>query len=249
MKFIIFLIVAFAFYMLTRNYKSDGYNINIDTKQKFNGNLEDHEAGLLISLMAKVAKADGHVSELEAELLSNTLTQLSSVFENQTQIRQKLKEIYKRELNSFENTIILAQKYMKLTRNDYPKRLATLEYLLNLAFIDNEFTNEERMICEDIANTLEIKESDFENIISKFRTFYANRYNNQVNTLQNAYEILGASKSDDMATIKSKYKKLVRQNHPDLLMGKGASQSIIEKATAKLQEINEAYEIIKKSRA
>ena len=249
MKFIIFLIVAFAFYMLTRNYKSDGYNINIDTKQKFDGNLEDHEAGLLISLMAKVAKADGHVSELEAELLSNTLTQLSSVFENQTQIRQKLKEIYKRELNSFENTIILAQKYMKLTRNDYPKRLATLEYLLNLAFIDNEFTNEERMICEDIANTLGIKESDFENIISKFRAFYANRYNNQVNTLQNAYEILGASKSDDMATIKSKYKKLVRQNHPDLLMGKGASQSIIEKATAKLQEINEAYEIIKKSKA
>lgn len=249
MQYILFLIVVVLFYMLTRNYKSDGYNINIDTKQKFSGNLEDHEAGLLISMMAKVAKADGHVSELEAELLSNTLTQLSSVFQDQTEARAKLKEIYKRELKGFENTLEISKKYLKLTRGDYRKRLMTIEYLLNLAFIDNEFTNEERMICEDIANALEIKKSDFDALVAKFRNFYANQYNNQVNTLDNAYKVLGASKEDDMATIKTKYKKLVRQNHPDLLMGKGAEQSIIDKATMKLQEINEAYEIIKKSRA
>jgi DnaJ like chaperone protein len=249
MKFILFAIVAFAFYMLTRNYKSDGYNIKVDTRQKFNGNLEDHEAGLLIAMMAKVAKADGHVSELEAQMLSNTLTQLSSVFQDQADIREKLKAIYKKELDGFENTLEIAQKYLKLTKNDYRKRLSTMEYLLNLAFIDNEFTNEEFMVCEDISNALEIRKSDFENLISKFKSFYANKYNQQVNTLENAYKVLGASKSDDMASIKTKYKKLVRANHPDLLMGKGAEQSIIDKATVKLQEINEAYGIIKKSRA
>jgi len=248
-QYILFLIAIVVFYMLTKNYKSDGYNININTKQKFSGNLDDHEAGLLISLMAKVAKADGHVSELEAELLSNTLTELSSVFQNQAEVREQLKKIYKRELKGFENTLEISKKYLKLTRGDYHKRLATVEYLLNLAFIDNEFTNEERMICEDISNALEIKKSDFDAMIAKFRNFYANQYNNQVNTLENAYKVLGVSKDDDMATIKTKYKKLVRQNHPDLLMGKGAEQSIIDKATVKLQEINEAYEIIKRSRA
>ncbi len=249
MNLILFIVVVILFYMLTKNYKSDGYNINIETRQKFDGNLENHEAGLLISLMAKVAKADGRVSELEAELLSNTLSELASVFQESTQIREQLKAIYKRELNSFDNTIIVAKKYLKLTSRDYQKRLATMEYLLNLAFIDNEFTNEERMICEDIANALEIRELDFENLVEKFQNFYANRYNQQVNTLENAYKVIGADKNDDMSTIKSKYKKLVRKNHPDLLMGKGAKQSIIDKATAKLQEINEAYEIIKKSRA
>ncbi len=248
MNYIFFIVVIAVFYLLTRNYKSDGYNINIDVKQKFNGKLEDHEAGLLISLMAKVAKADGHVSELEAELLSNTLTQLSSVFQNQVDVREKLKAIYKKELNSFENTIDLAKKYLKLTNRDYRKRLSTVEYLLNLAFIDNEFTNEEKMICEDIADALEIKRADFDALVAKFRNFYANQYNQQVNTLGNAYKVLGVSKDDDMATIKTKYKKLVRKNHPDLLMGKGAEQSIIDKATVKLQEINEAYGIIKKSR-
>ncbi len=248
MNYIFFVVVIAVFYLLTRNYKSDGYNINIDVKQKFNGKLEDHEAGLLISLMAKVAKADGHVSELEAELLSNTLTQLSSVFQNQADVREKLKAIYKKELNSFENTIDLAKKYLKLTNRDYRKRLSTVEYLLNLAFIDNEFTNEEKMICEDISDALEINRADFDALVAKFRNFYANQYNQQVNTLENAYKVLGASKDDDMATIKTKYKKLVRKNHPDLLMGKGAEQSIIDKATVKLQEINEAYGIIKKSR-
>jgi DnaJ like chaperone protein len=177
------------------------------------------------------------------------LTQLSSVFQNQAEVREQLKAIYKKELESFENTIEIARKYNKLTRSDYRKRLMTMEYLLNLAFIDNDFAKEEQMICEDIAQALEIKNSDFSALVAKFRNFYANQYNNQVNTLENAYKVLGASRDDDMATIKTKYKKLVRENHPDLLMGKGAEQSIIDKATAKLQEINEAYEIIKKSRA
>jgi len=248
MKSILLFFAIIAFYMLTRNYKSDGYNIKVDTRQKFNGDLKNHEAGLLIAMMAKVAKADGHVSELEAQMLSNTLTQLSSVFQDQEEIRAKLKAIYKKELEGFENTIEIAQKYLKLTKRDYRKRLSTMEYLLNLAFIDNEFTNEEYMVCEDIANALEIKKSDFENLIKKFKNFYANQYNQQVNTLENAYKVLGARKEEDMIIIKSKYKKLVRANHPDLLMGKGAEQSIIDKATVKLQEINEAYGIIKKSR-
>ncbi|NOX16048.1 MAG: DnaJ domain-containing protein [Epsilonproteobacteria bacterium] len=249
MNIILFFVVVVMFYMLTKNYKSDGYNININTKQKFDGNLENHEAGLLIGMMAKVAKADGHVSELEAELLSNTLTQLSTVFQDSAQVREKLKEIYKKELNSFDNTVVIAQKYMNLTSRDYGKRLSTVEYLLNLAFIDNEFTHEEQMICEDISNVLQIKKTDFENLIQKFKNFYTNKYNQQVNTLENAYKVLGVDKNDDMATIKTKYKKLVRKNHPDLLMGKGAEQSIIDTATVKLQEINEAYGIIKKSKA
>lgn len=249
MRFLLFIIVAIVFYFLTRNYKSDAHNIHINTKQRFEGNLKDHEAGLIIAMMAKVAKADGRVCELEAELLSNTFTQLSSVFENQSEIREKLKEIYKQELENFENTLDVASKYFKLTRNDYNKRYATLEYLLNLAFIDNDFTNEEYMICEDISNALQINKMDFENLVTKFRNFYASKYNQQVDSLKKAYEILGCSQSDDISTIKTKYKKLVRQNHPDLLMGSGAEKSIIDKATQKLQEINEAYEVIKKARA
>ncbi len=251
MIYFVLLFTIVLFYLLTKNYnKYDfGKRESSSKPQFFSGDIREHEAGIIVSLMAKVAKADGRVSELEAELISNTLTELSSVFENSSAVREELKEIYKSELKTFSNTIEIANKYYLLTRGDYRQRVLLLEYLLNLAFIDNDFRDEERMICEDIAEALKIKREDFEEIVKRFEKFYAEKYNHQVNSLENAYKILNATKSDDMDTIKAKYKKLVRENHPDLLMGKGADQSTIEKATQKLQEINEAYEIIKRGRA
>ena len=68
-------------------------------------------------------------------------------------------------------------------------------------------------------------------------------------SLEKAYEVLGASASDNAGTIKKKYRQLVKENHPDIITGQGASQSIIDEATKKLQEINEAYELIKKEKA
>lgn len=249
MKLLVLFIVGFIFYMMNKKYKpSDYQNIKINSKQKFEGDLAEHEAGLLIALMAKVAKADGHVCELEAEILSHTFTDISSHFENSDEIRTKLKEIYKNELKSFDNTVEVAKKYLKLTKRDYNKRLKVMEYLLNLAFIDGDFIDTEKMIVEDIANALEIKSTDLQQMVSQFEQFYAQHQNNKVNSLKNAYEILGANEADEFSVIKKKYRALVKENHPDIIMGQGGSQSIIDQATAKLQEINEAYELIKEAK-
>lgn len=244
---LIFVLVGIVFYLLNRGYKTSDYqHIQVDGKQEFKGDLNDHEAGLLVAMLAKVAKADGNVSELEAEILSHTFTDISNHFENSDFVREELKNIYKKEMNSFDNTIDVAKKYYSLTRSEYQKRLKVMEYLLNLAFIDDDFSKAEFMITEDIANALEIKKPDFQNLIARFEQFYAQKQSAQKVSLENAYAILGANKDDDMKTIKKKYRDLVRKNHPDIITGQGASQSIIDEATKKLQEINEAYEIIKK---
>jgi len=248
-ELLIIIIVGIVFYMLNRDYKSSDYqHIQVDGKQEFKGDLNDHEAGLLIAMLAKVAKADGNVSELEAEILSHTFTDISNHFENSDFVRDELKNIYKKEMNSFDNTVEVATKYFNLTKNEYPKRLKVMEYLLNLAFIDNDFSKAEFMITEDISNALKIKRSDFENMIAQFEQFYAQKQNSQELSLDKSYAILGVSKGEDMKIIKKKYRELVKKNHPDIITGQGASQSIIDEATAKLQEINEAYEIIKKAR-
>lgn len=248
-KLLVLAIVGFAFYMLNRGYKSSDYqHIKVDGKQTLKGDLEEHEAGLLIALMAKVAKADGSVSELEAEILSHTFTDISNHFENSDEIREKLKVIYKNQMNSFDNTIDVSNKYLKLTKREYAKRLKVMEYLLNLAFIDGDFSKAEFMITEDIANALEIKKPDFENLIAQFEHFYAQKQNSKELSLSKACEVLGVDINDDMGTVKKKYRQLVKENHPDIITGQGASQSIIDEATSKLQEINEAYEIIKKEK-
>ena len=249
MKLLLLIIVGFIFYMVNRGYRAEDFkNIKIDTKQKLQGSLEDHEAGILVALMAKVAKADGKICELEAELLSHTFTDISSHFENSEEIRVQLKTIYTNEMKSFDNTVDICKKYLKLTKRDYNKRLQLMEYLLNLAFIDADFSKTEYMITEDIANTLEIKRSDFERLVGQFEQFYTQHKNNKVDNLKKAYEVLGVNEDDDMSNIKKKYRTLVKENHPDIITGQGAEQSIIDKATKKLQEINEAYELIKKEK-
>lgn len=249
MTYEIIAVVIVVFYLLTKSYNVNDYqHIKTGEKQALKGDLSEHEAGLLVALMAKVAKADGRVSELEAELLSLTLSDISQVFENSESVREELKAIYQKEMQSFDNTLIVAKKYFNLTKNEYFKRLKVMEYLLNLAFIDNDFSQTEFMITEDIANALEIKRADFERLIASFEQFYANKTAKAQMGIKNAYAILGANEGEDMESIKKKYRALVKEYHPDILMGQGKEQSIIDAATTKLQEINEAYELIKKER-
>ena len=68
---------------------------------------------------------------------------------------------------------------------------------------------------------------------SQTRLFMSTR--NQTN--RDFYEILGVSRSADMASIKSAYRKLAKQYHPDA--------NPDEDTTLKFQEINRAYEVLK----
>lgn len=249
MKFLVLLVIGFILFLIAKNYKTEKFkNINLKYKEKFEGDLLQHEAGLLVALMAKVAKADGKVCELEAELLKHTLSDISRHFENADEMRDRLRELYSKQKESFDNTIEICEKLYNLTKFDYTKRAKIMEYLLNLAFIDKDFSDTERMITEDIANALKIKKEDFDNLVNTFKAFYAQQAQNNALSLEKAYEILEINASDDNNVVKKKYRTLVKKHHPDIIAGQGAAQNIIDEATQKLQEINEAYELIKKER-
>ena len=249
MEIVVLIVVIAILFLIGKNYKTEEFkNINLKTKEIFQGDLMHHEAGLLVALMAKVSKADGQVCELEAEVLKHTFTDISSHFQNADEVRENLKKLYEVEKNSFDNLIDICNRLYNLTKNDYHKRLKIMEYLLNLAFIDKEFSNTEMMITEDISNALKIKIQDFNNLINTFKSFYTQQASNKAISLEKAYEILESKSSDDATTLKKNYRALVKKHHPDIISGQGAAQNIIDEATRKLQEINEAYELIKKDR-
>jgi len=249
MEIVVLLVVIAILFFIGKNYKTEEFkNINLKRKDRFDGDLLHHEAGLLVALMAKVSKADGKVCELEAEVLKHTFNDISSHFENAEEIRGKLKTLYENEKHSFDNLIDICNKLYNLTKHEYHKRVKIMEYLLNLAFIDKEFSATEKMITEDISNALKIKTEDFNNLINTFEKFYAQQASNKAITLEKAYEILESNPLDDATTLKKNYRTLVKKHHPDIISGQGAAQNIIDEATKKLQEINEAYELIKKDR-
>lgn len=67
--------------------------------------------------------------------------------------------------------------------------------------------------------------------------------------LADAYEALGvrASASDDQ--IKRAYRRLMSQNHPDKLAGKGLPEGMRELAEQRTREISAAYRLIREARA
>ena len=131
MEIVVLLVVIAILFFIGKNYKTEEFkNINLKRKDRFDGDLLHHEAGLLVALMAKVSKADGKVCELEAEVLKHTFNDISSHFENNEEIREKLKVLYKKEKESFDNMIIICEKLYSLTKNDYNKRAKFMEYLL-----------------------------------------------------------------------------------------------------------------------
>ena len=66
--------------------------------------------------------------------------------------------------------------------------------------------------------------------------------------ISDAYKLLGVNESDDMSVIKKAYRKLVRQYHPDIIKSQGKDEAYMQEATAKTQEINQAYEMIKEAK-
>ena len=200
-----------------------------------------NEAKFLVSLLAKVAKSDGRVSELEARLITQVLDDLSQKVSG---VREYLKEVYNSQKENVGNAYETARNYKRTFNLSYDTCVARLTFFLNLAYIDGEFNKSEQDVIRNIAYGFGIDKETLDEIIYKFDSFYGSRFETNRNDMSqesDAFEVLGLSKNASLEEVKARYKELVRQYHPDILMGRGESKEVIERSTKKLQEINEAY--------
>jgi len=202
------------------------------------------EAKFLVSLLAKVAKSDGRVSDLEARLITQVLDDLSQKVSGVSGVCEYLKEVYNSQKENVDNAYETARNYKRAFNLNYDTCVARLTFFLNLAYIDGEFNKSEQDVIRNIAYGFGIDKETLDEIIYKFDSFYGSRFGtdrDEVSRENDAFEVLGLSKNASLDEVKARYKELVRQYHPDILMGRGESKEVIERSTKKLQEINEAY--------
>ena len=217
-------------------------NVQTGSNRKKQANVD--EAKFLVSLLAKVAKSDGRVSELEARLITQVLDDLSQKVSGVSGVREYLKEVYKSQKENVDNAYETARNYKRSFNLNYDTCVARLTFFLNLAYIDGEFNKSEQDVIRNIAYGFGIDKETLDEIIYKFDSFYGSRFGadrDEVSRENDAFEVLGLSKNASLDEVKARYKELVRQYHPDILMGRGESKEVIERSTKKLQEINEAY--------
>jgi len=243
--FLIFNWVFKSYQRFQRHYYTQGQFQS--TALTYNA-VANSELGLFVALIAKVAKADGRVHELEAELIGNIFNDISKAFgeSHKEKVRELLKEVFNREKEIIRNVDDLALRLQSQTRGDRQKRLMMLTFLINLAYIDGELSHAEENLIIKIAAFLEISGGEVEGIMQRFASMF--NANASQSSVDDAYAALGVSRNDDLGTIKKRYRSLVKKYHPDIMKAKGASEEYIKDATQKVQKINTAYEMIKKER-
>ena len=183
----------------------------------------------VIALSAKMAKADGKVTKEEI-LTFRKLVQIPKEDINQV---SKLWELAKETTDGYE---LYAKQIYSLFRNQPEILERILDILFEIAKSDGNIDSKELNYLKNVSNIFNFDEIIFEKLLALH------------NPENNSFEILGVKISDSLEDIQKKWKDMVKNNHPDKLIGQGMPIEFIESANQKLAIINSAYEEIKNLR-
>lgn len=204
----------------------------------------------IIALMAKIAKSDGQISRLEIESMSNTIKSIAHAMQ-QAGLPKSIIEVTKKKLFELANQAKkdenpIAYYCQTLAQSGLEVRRGALLQLISFASLDG-LSDQTSVMIDEIGALLKFSPEDIKNFIEQVRGATSGSYESTYQDT-NPYETLGCEESDDFSTIKKAYRKLAKQNHPDFMHGQGMDDEKIKKATEQMQNINAAYEEIKRRR-
>lgn len=127
-----------------------------------------------------------------------------------------------------------------------------LQLQLMVVKADGEVHPAERAMLVRIAHDLGLGEREMAQLEALLRAAArpasAPNSSSAPHRLADAYAVLGITPSATDAEIKTVYRKMIHENHPDKVASKGLPESMRSVAEARTREINAAYDLLKKTR-
>lgn len=197
---------------------------------------ERAQAGYFVavfSIFGKIAKADGRITKHEGELVERFLDQMGV----QGQQRQFAIDIFNQAKDSPYSAEDFARQFAELTQGRREIHLNLLDMLFQIALADGKLDSAEEKMIYSVADVLGIEEQQVKSIQGKYGKS-SNR----------SYQVLGVDPKASDDEVRSAYRKLVNDYHPDKITSKGLPEEFVQFATKRFQEIQDAYESIKKER-
>jgi len=184
---------------------------------------------MLMALSAVVMKADGTVKRVELDYVKSFFT---AQFGNQF-TREHL-QVLKHFL---DNSQIPISDICNDIRNriSVDGRIQMVHYLFQVAKADGHVDDSEMKIIEQLANKLGIPAMEFESVKNMF-----------YRSADSDYKILGIEATASDEDVKRAYRKMAIAFHPDKVAQMGEEYQ--KGAKEKFQQIQDAYENIKKKR-
>ncbi|MGB0961052.1 MAG: TerB family tellurite resistance protein [Halocynthiibacter sp.] len=184
-----------------------------------------------IALGAKMAKADGQVTRDEVTAFREVFT----IGKADEASAAKVFNLARQDVAGFE---IYAQNIKDMFKDDCSVLIDLLEGLFHIALADGEYHPGEDDFLREVARIFDVSEAGFRRIRAQFVK----------DAKRDPYGVLGVDHDASMAEIKSQWRALVRESHPDRMIARGVPQEAIRLAETRLIAINEAYDLIVKER-
>ena len=211
-------------------------------------------------VMGHLTKSKGRVTEADIQTASLQMDRMQLHGEARAQAQQAFREVK-------QSDYPLRNKLRELRsacfgRFDLIRMF--LEIQIQAAFADGSLHPNERQVLYVIAEELGISRTQFDQFLhmmeggQQFGGGYHSwggagqggaRYGApQGPTLADACKVLGVKPDDDYMTIKRAWRKQMAEHHPDKLVAKGLPPEMMEMAKQKAQEIQAAWDLIRKER-
>lgn len=201
------------------------------------------------SLLARMAKADGRVSQEEIALVDRFMReQLRLSGENLEHARR----VFRAAKDSPEPFGAYARQFAHVFAADASMRLSMLDLLARLAMADGRLHENERAHYREAAEAFGVPAADAERLLRQYGA------GPQPGRGRGAaagpgrdprpYAVLGVEPDADDAAVKARYRKMVAEYHPDKIVAKGLPEEFVDFAKQRFQEIQSAWEQIREER-
>lgn len=216
-------------------------------------------------VMGHLAKADGRVSEAEIAVTRTLMTHLRlNAGQQQTAI-----ECFNEGKQPDFAVDLALENFQRACRRHPALLQQLLELFLNIAYADGDPPPQTHARLLYVAARLGVPRLQFEALHTLFRaqrwtqrqqqsgaggraheqwSRQGSRPATAVNSLAQAYSVLGLKRDASPDDIKLAYRRLIRQHHPDKRLASGASPTELARATEKTRELTAAYERIREAR-
>lgn len=184
----------------------------------------------VVALAAKMAKADGVATEIEARAFARSF----HVGPEETENVSRVFTLAARDVAGFE---AYAESIGRLLRDDPDLLRHVFECLFHIAAADGVLHQAEEAFLRAVARKFGFGDSEFRDVR---RLFAADP--------DDPYDRLGVARSATDAEIKARHRQLVQEHHPDRLAAHGVPEEFRVLADRKLAVINAAYGAIRKER-
>jgi DnaJ like chaperone protein len=180
----------------------------------------------VISLGAKMAKADGQVRPAEVA----AFRQVFQIAPKDEAAAARVFNLARQDIAGFD---VYAGRIALMFRGEPQVLEDILEGLFQIALADGRYHAGEELFLARVAEIFGVPPLAFSCIEAR-----------HLGGRHDPWQVLGVPRDADLKTVRTRWRELVRKNHPDKMIARGLPPETVNLANARLTTINQAWEEI-----